>query len=217
MDDSLNDGGAMEFAQRGAEEQQREGSMNIYQRMAAVMKDVSYVQKEDKKVNNQYTFVSHDAVTAKIRPALLAHGVLPVVSVKDHVQDGNRTEATILVRFVNVDKPDEAIEVESFGYGIDPQDKGPGKAVSYAFKYALLKVFCLETGDDPERDSIDHQPRAFFDSNATFGYIANATTERALKNLYRQSQEQGATPEQMAKVADACAARKAILAREASQ
>jgi hypothetical protein len=215
MDDGLNDGGAMEFAQRGAQEQQeQEGSMlNIYQRMAAVMNDVSYVQKEDKKVNNQYTFVSHDAVTAKIRPALLKHGIMPVVSVKDHTQDGNRTEATIMVRFVNVDQPEDAIEVESFGYGIDPQDKGPGKAVSYAFKYALLKVFCLETGDDPERDSIEYQapPKPTFDPNATFGYIANATTERALKNLYRQAGEQGATAHQLALVADACAARKAIL------
>lgn len=131
---------------------------NIYQRLVAVMNAVSYVQKEDKKINNQYTFVSHDAVTAKIRPALLAEGIATVCSVKNHVQDGNRTEVTLGVRFVNIDKPEDFVEVESFGYGIDPQDKGPGKAVSYAFKYALLKTFCLETGDDPERDSIEHQP-----------------------------------------------------------
>lgn len=131
---------------------------NIYQRLVAVMSAVSYVQKEDRKVNNQYTFVSHDAVTAKIRPALLAEGVATVCSVKNHIQDGNRTEVTLAVRFVNIDKPEDFVEVESFGYGIDPQDKGPGKAVSYAFKYALLKTFCLETGDDPERDSIEHAP-----------------------------------------------------------
>ncbi|MBB5509601.1 ERF family protein [Paraburkholderia atlantica] len=131
---------------------------NIYQRMAEVMKAVAYVQKEDKKVNNQYTFVSHDAVTAKLRPALIEAGIFPVVTVKNRSQDGNRTDVTILVRFVNVDKPEEHIEVESFGYGIDPSDKGPGKAVSYAFKYALLKTFCLETGDDPERDNIEHKP-----------------------------------------------------------
>lgn len=131
---------------------------NIYQRLAEVMKAVSYVQKEDKKVNNQYTFVSHDAVTAKLRPALIENGIMPIVTVKSSAQDGNRTEVTILVRFVNIDKPDEFVEVESFGYGIDPQDKGPGKAVSYAFKYALLKTFCLETGDDPERDSYEHKP-----------------------------------------------------------
>ena len=131
---------------------------NIYQRLVAVMNAVSYVQKEEKKVNGQYTFVSHDAVTAKIRPALLEHGIATVCTVKNHIQDGNRTEVTLAVRFVNIDKPDDFVEVESFGYGIDPQDKGPGKAVSYAFKYALLKTFCLETGDDPERDSIEHEP-----------------------------------------------------------
>lgn len=218
MYDDQNDGGLREFQERGAQEQQEGSMLNIYQRMAAVMNDVSYVQKEDKKVNNQYTFVSHDAVTAKIRPALLKHGIMPVVSVKEHTQDGNRTEVTIMVRFVNVDQPEDAIEVESFGYGIDPQDKGPGKAVSYAFKYALLKVFCLETGDDPERDSIEYQPEhkphrraAPFDSNETFSLIANAGSVKALTNLYHQAQDQGASPEQMAKVADACAARKTIL------
>ena len=130
---------------------------NIYQRLAAVMTAVSYVQKENKKVNNQYTFVSHDAVTAKLRPALIEHGIMPIVTVKHSAQDGNRTEVTISVKFVNIDKPEEIVEVESFGYGIDPQDKGPGKAVSYAFKYALLKTFCLETGDDPERDNIEYE------------------------------------------------------------
>ena len=68
------------------------------------------------------------------------------------------------VAFVNVDKPEDRVEVEFFGYGIDPQDKGPGKAMSYAVKYALLKVFSLETGDDPERDNIPHIPDCLTDS-----------------------------------------------------
>jgi len=133
--------------------------LNIYQKMHKVMAAVSYVQKEDKKVNNQYTFVSHDAVTAKLRPALLEHGILVVPSVEDSKQDGNRTEVTLRVSFVNVDDPKDEVVVRSIGFGIDPQDKGPGKAVSYAFKYALLKAFCLETGDDPEKDQIPHEPK----------------------------------------------------------
>lgn len=129
---------------------------NIYQRMHGAMLAVKYVQKGDKTVNNQYRFVSHDAVIAAVRPALLDNGIVTVVSVTGHTQDGNRTEAQVRVRFVNVDKPNDFIEVDSFGYGIDPQDKGPGKAVSYATKYCLLKTLCLETGDDPERDQIAH-------------------------------------------------------------
>lgn len=131
---------------------------NLFQRLHAVMKDVSYIQKEDKKVNNQYTFVSHDAVTAKIRPALVEHGVIAIPQNLKYSRDGNMTEVTLDIAFINVDNPQESFLVPSLGYGIDPQDKGPGKAISYAVKYALLKALSLETGDDPERDMIDHKP-----------------------------------------------------------
>ncbi len=130
-------------------------SLNIHQRLHAVMKDVAYVQKETKMVNNQYTFVSHDAVTAKVRVALIEHGVLAISRVVNHVQSGNLTLADIEVDFINIDRPEDLITVPSFGYGIDGQDKGPGKAVTYAVKYAFLKSLCLETGDDPERSNID--------------------------------------------------------------
>lgn len=133
---------------------------NIYQRLHEVMKECSYVQKEDKKVNGQYTFVSHDAVTAKLRPAFIKNGIVyhPVELVQQC--NGNRTEVTFKVRFVNVDDPEDFIDVPTFGYGIDPQDKGPGKAMSYGVKYALLKTLGLETGDDPEQDNIDHSAQA---------------------------------------------------------
>jgi len=150
--------------------------MNIYQRMLKVMEAVDYVQKEQKKVNGQYTFVSHDAVTAKIRPELVKNGILAVARVVRHEQDGNRTEADVEVDFINADKPDERITIPCFGYGIDPQDKGPGKAISYAVKYAYLKAFALETGDDPERDNIEHKPASKV--TPTAGARENLTPER---------------------------------------
>ena len=136
-------------------------SLNIHQRLHAIMEDVSYVQKENKKVNNQYTFVSHDAVTSKVRPSLLKHGVLVIPSYFDISVDGNRTNCSMSITFINIDKPDDKIEIPcaGFGQGIDPQDKGAGKAMSYAYKYALLKVLGLETGDDPERDNIEQKPK----------------------------------------------------------
>ena len=132
---------------------------NIHQRMHAVMSDVGYIQKENKKVNNQYTFVSHDSVTGKIRPALVQHGIIAITRITNHTQDGDRTVVDIEIDFINIDSPDQIITVPAFGYGVDKQDKGPGKAISYAFKYALLKAFALETGADPERDHIDHSVR----------------------------------------------------------
>ncbi len=135
-------------------------SKNIHQRLHAAMKKVEYVQKEDKKQGIQYRFVSHDAVTAAVRPHLVEEGVIYYPQNMVTKVDGNRTEANFDVRFVNVDDPSDYIDVPTFGYGIDQQDKGPGKAISYGVKYALLKALGLETGDDPERDSISHEPES---------------------------------------------------------
>ena len=126
-------------------------SKNLHQRIAAAMQKVTYIQKE-KKQGMRYSIVSHDSVTAKVRPALLEEGVIYYPISVQSSQHGNRTECNMIVRFVNVDKPDDCLQVETFGYGIDDQDKGPGKAMSYAVKYALLKTLGLETGDDPDED-----------------------------------------------------------------
>jgi hypothetical protein len=97
-----------------------------------------------------YSIVSHDKVTAAVRPILVKHGIVYYPAALNVAQDGNRTQVQMSVKFCNVDNPDDFIHVESLGYGIDAQDKGPGKAISYAVKYALLKCLGLETGDDPD-------------------------------------------------------------------
>jgi len=122
---------------------------NIAQRINAAMADVDYIQKEKKQGMN-YSIVSHDAVTAKVRPILQKHGVVYYPRNMQIEQNGNRTQATFDVRFENIDDRSDFIDVATFGYGVDPQDKGPGKAMSYGVKYALLKVLGLETGDDPD-------------------------------------------------------------------
>lgn len=133
----------------------KDASKNVHQRLAAVMGEVDYIQKE-KKHGMNYTIVSHDAVTAKVRPVLLEHGIVYYPVRCEHTHNGNRAECSLTVRFVNIDEPSDFFDVPTFGYGIDPQDKGPGKAMSYAVKYALLKALGLETGDDPDTESVDH-------------------------------------------------------------
>lgn len=134
--------------------------LNIAQRINAAMADVDYIQKE-KKSGMNYSIVSHDAVTAKVRPILQKHGVVYYPRNMQVEQNGNRTQATFDVRFENIDDRSDYIDVATFGYGVDPQDKGPGKAMSYGVKYALLKVLGLETGDDPDEvqdGRANHQP-----------------------------------------------------------
>jgi len=57
----------------------------------------------------------------------------------------------IVYRFVNVDDPSDYIEIPSYGDGVDPQDKAPGKAMTYADKYALMKAYKIITGEDPDQ------------------------------------------------------------------
>ncbi|KKL89209.1 hypothetical protein LCGC14_1916930, partial [marine sediment metagenome] len=130
-------------------------SRNLHQRLHAAMKEVKYIQKDIriKLKSGSYKVISHDAVTAKVRPALLKQGIIyyPMEMVRS--QNGNRTEVDLKVRFANIDDPGDFIDVPGIGYGVDSGDKGPGMAVSYAVKYCLLKALGLETGDDADLSS----------------------------------------------------------------
>ena len=114
--------------------------LNIYQKILLIMKDVDYVQKEKKKVNGQYTFVSHDTVASVIHPQLVKHGVMVVPTVIKWEQDGNRTSAVMAVDFVNADDPSDRFSVQSFGFGVDTGDKGPGKSMSQKLMFKI--EFC---------------------------------------------------------------------------
>lgn len=200
--------------------------LNVHQRLAAAMGDVDYIQKEKKQGMN-YTIVSHDAVTAKVRPVLLKHGIVYYPVRCEHLHNGNRAECSLTVRFVNIDQPADFFDVPTFGYGIDPQDKGPGKAMSYAVKYALLKALGLETGDDPDNESVEfsgadpHKPA--FNAAAAVDRIKNAIAkkgdEASLNELYRHERDclasiEGSDKRLHAEVLAAFAARKKTVAQK---
>ncbi len=138
-----------------------EKPLNIYQRLNKVREAVSYVQK-DKRVDGQnYLAVTHDAVTALVRPLLVAQGivVVPTLFAAKMLETGTSTakgvpfmryEGTYDIAFVNVDSPDDRVTIRLESHAIDQGDKAPGKAISYAVKYAMLKLFSLETGEDEE-------------------------------------------------------------------
>jgi len=146
------------------------GKPNIYQRINAIMQEIGYVQKDKKNSFMNFRYVSHDAVTASLRPFLINHGVVVTCDIiNSDVKEittgkGEKTDkaymtaVTAQVSFINMDNPEDKIVVHSIGQGIDKNDLGPGKAVSYAYKYALLKTLALETGDDPENDGTDYKP-----------------------------------------------------------
>ena len=135
------------------------------------MNDVEYLQKDDtvRLRAGSYKGISEEKVTTSIRSAMVKHGLVMYPFHEDttlHVVHSERTyngetsktvsymeEASIKYRIVNIDDPNDFIEVVSRGHGLDTQDKAPGKAMTYAYKYALLRTFMLPTGDDPDKIS----------------------------------------------------------------
>ncbi len=136
--------------------------LNVYERLSAIREQVAYLQK-DKKVGEAggYMAVTHDAVTAHLRPEFIKHGILVVPKVLEGrvVETGTTTakgtpilryEARFRISFVNINQPEDRVDVELDAHALDQGDKAPGKAVSYATKYAMLKVLSIETGEDDE-------------------------------------------------------------------
>ena len=147
-------------------------TMNIYKRMLAATSEISRVAKN---LNvgfgkSSYKAVGEADVLAAVKPIEEKYGIYsyPVErqiiesGVLESVSEYNGEKTTkkqfqmrvsTVYRFVNVDCPEEFIDITTYGDGVDSQDKAPGKAMTYADKYALLKAYKIMTGDDPDQNA----------------------------------------------------------------
>jgi hypothetical protein len=134
--------------------------LNIYQRINEVRKKATYVQKDKTVAGQNYKAVTHDAVTALLRNHLIDQGIVIVPRLMSSSVEniGTTSNGTIIIRytgkyevdFVNCDDPTDRVTVPGEAHANDFGDKAPGKATSYATKYAMLKLFSIETGEDDE-------------------------------------------------------------------
>ena len=111
---------------------------------------------------NNFRAVSESAILDVINPILIEHEWFYEIRVKKsdlQIREafgakGKKLQfiATIEVAVVfhNCLFPEEMVGTESVGMGIDDNDKAMGKAYTYAVKYALLNLFRLRFGDDPD-------------------------------------------------------------------
>ena len=143
----------------------------VYEKILAVMSAVNYLNKDgfvETGKGKGYKALTDEKVLAAVRPALVAAGlvILPVkmeqqrtdeqVKAYDGSTKTNRiTDVSVTYRIINVSNPDDFVEVVSSGTGVDTQDKGIGKAMTYAKKYAILNSFLIPSGEDTDQISSD--------------------------------------------------------------
>jgi hypothetical protein len=67
---------------------------------------------------------------------------------------------SVKVAFDLVSAEDGSVHViESYGEALDAGDKAPSKAITAAFKYAVLQTFCIPVAGTEDADSTTHQLR----------------------------------------------------------
>ena len=129
---------------------------NIYKKIFDVQHECESVIKDEKR-GLQYKPLSYNSVNAVVRPALEKHKLTLIPYVKSHEQVDNQTRCVMAARVVDVETGEHIDVGDYFGYGNDTQDKGPGKAMSYAYKYLLLKLFLLDISDEEDSEKGKNQ------------------------------------------------------------
>lgn len=145
--------------------------MNIYEKLLAITSEMQTVAKnlEVGIGKNQYKAVGEADVLRAVKELEKKYNVYSypysrkvidssIMQTKKEYQgqvtEGNQIFMRLetVYRFVNIEKPEEYIDITTYGDGVDTQDKAPGKAMTYGDKYALMKAYKIITGEDPDQN-----------------------------------------------------------------
>lgn len=183
------------------EENKDYSKLNIFQKMSEVTNLIGRVKKNlTVKVSEkqQYKAVSEVDIITEVKEAEYKVGIysypLEREIIKDDIitttsQYGEKNTFHIrlktIYRFINIHNPQEYIEITSYSDGMDSGDKGFGKAMTYGDKYALMKAYKIETGDDPDKEASQEFKKYSAQKN-----IQNATDKQIeiIKQIYSEDE-----------------------------
>lgn len=136
--------------------------LNVLQRLNIIRTKLSYVQKDQQKIDSQYTATRYDDIVEHAHDLMVENGVMvisetmpdwSVVETEQKTRSGarySRWQGRIQTTFYNVDDPKDFVVSSAPAFGLDQGDKGPGKAHTYGAKANLIKTLFLVTGDESE-------------------------------------------------------------------
>lgn len=164
---------------------------NLYEKIQLVSNEIKNIEKNMTvgKGNYAYKAVQDIDVTLEVKQAEAKYRLVSIPIKQELVKseivrvvkDGGGEAIQYMdivkmtLRIVNLDNTAEFVDVESFGRGLDPGDKGFGKASTYARKYALLNAYKIATGEDPDDTKSKEQTPVTVDEvkDAVINYMMN--------------------------------------------
>lgn len=138
--------------------------INIAKAILEVMKEVTNIEKSMNVGSGSFTYkaISDSMVRSQIKDAMVKNGLLIVptgVSAKtttDRWDEAGKSKQSILTEatttYLLIHESGESIPLAGYGQGVDTQDKGAGKATTYALKNVLLDTFLVIKGEDMDTD-----------------------------------------------------------------
>jgi hypothetical protein len=132
--------------------------LNLWQKLAAISKEIGHIDKTGKNQHFNYAFMEHAQVVATLRPIMEEYGVTVDFEAMDatFVDTGKSFRVMLHMKYyvTNADKPSEHFERLWVSEAMDQQDKGINKALTAAEKNVFAKLFHLSDRDleDDEND-----------------------------------------------------------------
>ncbi len=182
-------------------------TLPIAQAMSAIMKEVGAIAKKDKNTSQGFNFRGIDSVVNAVSPALQKYGVIVVPSVEDYeyatVEIGrNRTamgHVKVKVTYTFIGSNGDSIKATVVGEAMDSGDKATAKAMSVAFRTALLQALSLPTDElDPDATSYERSSaKDVLAPSAVLTKISQATAIDSLAEIgqYITTHKDGYTAE----------------------
>jgi hypothetical protein len=141
--------------------QQHPEPVGIPALVTQVMSGVGVVGKDHRNPQHNYTFRSIDDVVNQLQPALVEAGVVlgseVVATATEQYTTGKGTVmrwAMVHMRYTLHGPLGDYLVAEGVGEAADASDKAHMKAMQQAYKYALLQVLAIPTGEpDADADS----------------------------------------------------------------
>jgi hypothetical protein len=167
-------------------------ALPIAQALNEIMKAVGAIAKTDRNNAQGFNFRGIDSVVNAVSPQLQKFGVVVVPTVEEYdyasVEIGkNRTvmgHVKVKVTYTFIGANGDAIKATVVGEAMDSGDKATAKAMSVAFRTALLQSLSLPTDDiDPDAQSYERSEKVVVDTKALATAIASASDLDALAKL----------------------------------
>jgi len=167
-----------------------ENKLPIAQALSEVMKAVGAISKKDKNTAQGFNFRGIDSVVNAVSPALQKFGVVVVPSVEEYdyqtVEIGrNRTamgHVRVKVTYTFIGVNGDTIKATVVGEAMDSGDKATAKAMSVAFRTALLQSLSLPT-DEVDPDAHSYERSSANDVLAPEALIAKINQSTTIESL----------------------------------